>query len=507
MQKFTTGYSESKRRSFTKVTIFIAVAVVLMVIIIGAGFHLGVFSGGIDNPTEVIQANIQHATGTAIGETITDSGIRAKIVAVNISDNTTVDIYLTLEDLTGDNFANLPEENVWPTPILNSQDFVSLHGVPEIMYRSNSIWIVRSRTAFSRSGGMVQHLLEDGNVTVAYSEDILGENESMEGMRLSFAFPVLRYNVAFYMRPDLDINLADVVMQPSIRFISESASFGMGHDMSREYSAQIGERLRTEGVDILQPHLHDISLGLEGIAAYISSIGIIDNKLHVQIHEPFPHIGRPWAWLDLRDADNAFVDMHLFFEFSMDNGNAVPITHTHMPLESRDTENTTSHYHEFIFDVDLEQLSNYTLTGEFSNADEVVINWSEQFTAKSFAHIIANDFSIPLETSAITEIRINPVLVHLVVETDQNVFGEDEELIQTIHRPEVIIHTENGALHLNSPTVRICDLTHMQTPFSPFGTFSPVYISYLIGTDQLDLDTIVSIEVDGTLIMLSYGVA
>ncbi|MCL2386887.1 MAG: hypothetical protein FWC89_04965 [Defluviitaleaceae bacterium] len=461
---------------FTKVAMFIAATIALTVTVLGVGIYLGSF----DHLRRIIgddHADLLQPLGITMEattlEVVTDSGIHVELVAVGVFDNI-VDVYVTLEDLRGKRFANLPDEGFRIIQRLFSMEVGSFGGGTEILYRSDDgrILTFRSRTAFS---------------------------QSVEGMRLQYSLIGIQYNMVDYFDLDVDIRLDDAVPQPSILFIANENPMLGGGGFPDEYYMQVAEKLQAEGVAVLQPHLHNISLGMEGINAYISSIGIIENRLHIQLHEPFPYRGTPWSNLWLRNVNHEMGSTrHLRFDFGIDSyGNAVSLGPIMSFDEAGVPTNRVSIYTEYVFELDLEQLSNYKLSGNFRNADEIMLLWLANFEVQNSGNIIVDELSLRLETCTLTGIRINPFFVNLLIEVDRTLFSTD--LVRTLYRPEIIINTHNGAIHLNPADATLGGFEGL----GERGINGFVYLFYPIGVDPLDINSIISIEIDGEIITIS----
>jgi len=301
-----------------------------------------------------------------LGKIVTENGFSAELIAVGVSDNI-VDIYITLEDLIGNHLAaNRLDDNFIVRQMLTVVDShlmdspISMLGSgAEIIDRTdNSVITMRSRYTFSHP---------------------------ILGLELSYRLIAIEYNITNLWDYDLGLDLTDIAPQLSTTFISAARPGIAWGGFDDDYMDLFIHKMQTEGVQILQPHVNEILLGLEGIDAFISGIGIIDGRLHIQLHEPFPYTGHRTATVGIRDNNGEFIDInHMNFNFAMDSyGNLVSVNNSGIRSFLSNEFETLLYYTEFIFEVDLERLSSYSLIGNFSNADSIFLGLEVVFQAAS----------------------------------------------------------------------------------------------------------------------------
>jgi len=378
-----------------------------------------------------------------------ESGIRAEVVAVGVFDNV-VDIYIMLEDLIGGRLDDYFQVSHLVIPA-NEYGIAALSLTPEIINRSDDgVITIRSREIFTHS---------------------------VAGMELRYSLRGINYNInCLHERPsmrDLGIDFTAVTPQPSVLFRPDMSPGRSGSGIwSSAMHDAIDEKLINEGFAVLQPHLHDIEVDLGGVTAIISSIGIVEDRLHVQIYYPTPE-ARDMLGFGLQYYYGDFRTMQ--FGFSKDaDGNLVR-------AEIGPDGSEAVQYQEFIFfDVDISRLSGYRMYGR-SNAtstfDRLDLEWSVNFDVPvNDKQIVAAGLDVQYESVAITEVRVTPFLIQVVL--DGEVIGLDAAVIT--------INTTGGTI----------SATGMGFSGSGMGSFF-----YDMMDTPLDLDAIISIEIAGEIIV------
>jgi len=462
------------KRPIRRLAIAIAATLALTTTVFATGMHLGSFDrlrdivgdqrAGVLQPLEIISTpeeqslpDTQYTGYDTVNEYLPETqipdnnleelGIRAELVAVGVFDNV-VDIYVMLEDLTGGRLDDYFQVGHMVAPA-NDDGIGVLSLTPEIINRSDDgIVTIRSREIFTHS---------------------------VAGMELRYALTGINYNLTCPgQRPpfrDLSIDFAALTPQPSILFMPDgSPSRSGGGGWSNELFDEFEEKMVNEGFAVLQPHLHDIEIDLDGETAIISSMGIIENRLHVQIYNPTPDAIGTLAFMQYNyyNGDSRTIS----FGFNKDaQGNLVRGEVGSYGFE-------VVQYREFIFmDVDFDMLTGYRMRGR-SHApsfDRLDLNWSVTFDVPvNDTQIVAGGLNVQYDTVTVTEVRVTPFLIQVVL--DREVTG--------LNAPEITIHTING-------TVSAAGMS-----FSGFGMGN---FFYDIG--PLDLDTIISVEIGGETIV------
>ncbi|MCL2420994.1 MAG: hypothetical protein FWD03_03980 [Defluviitaleaceae bacterium] len=475
----------SFRRTFGRVAAIAAASLIVSTTVFAAGMYLGSFDrlrgviGGeqadllqpleisnLPEPEVVVVVNdVDDASDAEAAAS--DAEIRVELVAISVIDNV-VDVYVTLEDLVGNRLDGDFAAGHIVHPV--GEAGVRIGGVSapcEIISREDGVVTLRSRQFFTHS---------------------------IAGMELMYALDGINYNQRRYIGYDLGIDLTALTTQPSMPFINDflPPTWMWGTDYTFRYTGEygrygdpmvetfltgtIGEQVsRTGGLSVLQPHLHDVALDFGNIETLISSIGIVDDRLHVQLHRLSDSVM-------LEDAEGNWISPNLGFEFNLDNdGNSIPVEEQRGP--------GCGLYTELIFEIDLERLYEYRLIGFFMTADRISFNWSTTFEIeRNEAQLIADGLAVPHGSDVITEVRISPSLIHVKVEGDF-ALGEGARAAS----PAVILHMEDGTVQ----TVQSGGINGRDEAGTIF-----VNLFYDVVGNPINLDEIISIEVAGEMAAL-----
>ncbi|MCL2527122.1 MAG: hypothetical protein FWE42_01795 [Defluviitaleaceae bacterium] len=464
-KKEDTPINKSKmKRSFRRVAAVVAATLALTTTVFAAGAYLGSFDRLRDvvgsERAEVLQpleiANIPEAQETQYYEAVDsenlntpESCIRVELVAVGVFDNI-VDIYVTLEDLEGRRLDDYFQVRHSVAPV-GMPDIGVLSMAPEIISRtSDGVVTVRSREIFTHS---------------------------VAGMELVYNLHGIAYNITNQNRPefvDLGLDFTAATAQPTMLFKPDaSPSWSGGGGLVHRGTFEVVEaQMITEGFAVLQPHLHDIEVDINGETIIISSMGIVEDRLHVQIYNPIPEMEHPPGFMFFDPAEESAT---MSFGFSKDdNGSLVRAEVGQYGFEA-------VQYLEFImFDIDLARLGDYVLRGAVFGpaSDNLQLYWSATFEVEANdAQIVVEGLNVQYGAAIITEVRVTPFLVQLVLDGD---VGAGAEV------PALTIQTTGEAVYL------VAGMS-----FSGFGMGNFFYDMV-----YLDLDTIQSIEIAGEVIVL-----
>jgi len=237
---------------------------------------------------------------------------------------------------------------------------------------------------------------------------------------------------------------------------------------------------------ILPHHLHDIKLELDGFENtwdnLISSIGIIDGKLHIQQQQaPLSRANRDWAWFSLADLKGEDVFPYddpqwplTILSYKIDeNGNyrnyhddaiaGINPELPHLPL-----------FREDIYEIDLNHLSQYKIVARYNAENWIDLNWEVSFEVDiptEGVELVADGLNIELERSRtiLREVRITPY--NILISADYI------QVLPVSPNPKIVINTTSGPV---SPIVggsmmfsnRFDDCTFILLIFCLF-SFSP----------------------------------
>ena len=473
VKKVKYGLVEEKAASLKKSAIKyylnrVAAVAIVMVIITTTALVASGNLGGFDRLRTIIgEERIGLVSpieiSNVVGETITEDGIRVELVAVGVFDNV-VDIYLTFEDMVGNRLdgdfivaysIDLPADDIRGT---------IRHSGIEVIDRTDGVITVHDRLVFS---------------------------QPVAGQELFFRLWRIDYNNITYNEHEINFDLAELMFDaPSstqLIFGSHEIRYMWGIDAD-----DARELLTTTGVTILEPNLHDIELGLEGIESLISAIGIIDGRLHIQLYDPPLNNNRRFSLIALINPEGELdANGNLNIGFSIDEFGNFYTSYKELP-----------HYRESIFEVDLDRLSEYRLVGSFANTEYIDLELAVTFEFESDETqlIVLDGLNIEYGTSVIREIRLNPFAFLVIGEVAEYGFVEPIRYIR--------INTDNGAATTTFNMVSRWGRDERGVWIGNWATW--VYNtnrgfqgwSYMSDEALLDLDSVISIEIAGEIIEL-----
>ena len=323
------------RRPLRFVTAIIAALLVTSVTALAVGTYLG----GFDRLREVLggeQVDKLHAVekSNVIGELLTEEGIRIEVVAVGV-DSHAIDFYFTLEDL----ISNRLDGDIWINatvfPVVDDIPWGTHIMFPEVIDRS-----------------------VDGVVTLRGRQEFA---QPIVGQELQFNIYDISYNVKSG-EYDTGIDLA------SLEYFAPAAWY---HDMP----------ILPPNQYIIKPEVEVIETGWYG---HISSIGIIEGQLHIQQYSD-ASLWNPPDSVDFQLIDPNgervmfFIDPQWQFvtpNFILDEQGNINLLYEQHPSNNE----VLGRYSEYIYEVDLERLSEYNLVLKYVKGDQIDLRiWSTVF--------------------------------------------------------------------------------------------------------------------------------
>ena len=378
---------------------------------------------------------------------IINTGFRVELVAVGVSSNI-IDLYLTLEDLESNRLDG--DIRVWA------------------YVRQAGQWDSRSISQFSD----IIDRTDDGIVTLHRREVFTHE---VDGQELEFRLENIEYDFRTgELTIDFDLSAATEQMPVA----------------------------RLWDTPILPPHLHDIEVSLDGFenAGFISisSVGIIDGRLHIQEQYDIVALHR-WYGNKVSLVDPRGEIISPLFG-THDNTASVSFRID----EQGDFYNNRGFnfvsdfpYRENIFEVDLGRLSEYRLVAFFDAHAMQSLSWAVRFEVDvpdvPVEFLIADglDIRIGHYSSTITEVQITPHSV--ILKGEQGLHLDDPETPDNalISMPNLHVHINMvdgsvvdimpGWISMDAETRRFTEGRHIEAGF-------------------IDLNSVVSIEINGEVI-------
>jgi len=222
------------------------------------------------------------------------------------------------------------------------------------------------------------------------------------------------------------------------------------------------QKLENQGVvQVLKPNKKEIILP-EIEFMQVSSIGMIDNHLHVQTR---------WT------KDN--VDDHGYFYLSDDSGNETHPSSISFGVDAAGHTNYGDEYTEYIFDINRVDLGGLKLLGNFvSNGKYTAGNWNATFKMQSVQDEINGDLNKNFGTWSSKSFSISPLGVTLY---GNGTFNESTEI-------DVSVKMSDGSVHQLDSMTSLSKDEKVKVKFIP--------------SLPLDVSMIKSINIDGNEIEL-----
>lgn len=283
-------------------------------------------------------------------------GIKMEVVAA-MKDHEMAVFYVTLQDLTG----NRIDET------LDLYDY-SLTGAQ--MFNSQIVdYDEKTNTATLRIQGNGGENLNDRKMNFRITS-FLSEKQTTE--------------VA------VDANLSEITSKPpqTVRLDMNNIPGDGGN---------LYQKLVVQGIiQVLKPNETEINLP-EIEFMHVSNIGIIDNRLHIQIR---------WK------KEN--IDDHGYFYLVDDSGNTIHPTNISFGIDETGHTNYGKEYTEYIYDIDSVDFEKQELLGHFvSNGKYTTGNWNATFKMQSVQDEISSDLNKNFGTWRSNRVSLSPLGITL----------------------------------------------------------------------------------------------
>jgi hypothetical protein len=349
----------------------------------------------------------------------TDQGIEVEVVAVGRYDNM-VKAYVTLKDLKDD---RIKED-------LTFLDYFGIKG------------------ARSCGWSMIDYDENEKKATLLVEAN---SDAKFEGENLTFKIDNIFYNNKVYEDYETNINLTQINLNPNHINATKKQFLSWSPSVSDD-----------EIVPILEPHIDNISFP-EVESSMISSIGIIGEKLHVQVWRDKSFEGHG-VNMYLKDSHGEKIKASSRFNFGIDKSNN-PTNDTDYPS-----------YAEYIFDIDIDKLDEYSLLGYFMTSQQISGNWQVTFKAEDSGNKLELSPNIDLDKIKIEKISINSFGINLSGKMDKDA---------DVYDLDIKVNTKTDVIKASSSSCSYGDddfslLAEMEKP--------------------IDLDTVESITIDGVIV-------
>ncbi len=273
-----------------------------------------------------------------------DQGIRMEIIGAKKYDNRAI-VYLSLQDITGQN--RLTERTEF-------RDGLSVK-TNTVKQDSNS---KGDTEIFGISWGRKMIYFDEETNTIYYELNITVDSGASLADPLELGSFLVYFDSISYDDEPISISLMDIGEGETIPI--EENHILAGSALVDEEG--LFERVLTPGYYGDMPHGEKDQ--------WISNIGIIDGKLHVQIGKIFnQEFGSDDGNISLRDAQGNFISYDENIVFLSDEDNNL------IDMEKENFEDMEYRYEEFVFSVDPEELKEYILSYSGSVSSGVEGRW------------------------------------------------------------------------------------------------------------------------------------
>ncbi|KEF35924.1 hypothetical protein M670_04897 [Schinkia azotoformans MEV2011] len=270
-----------------------------------------------------------------------DKGIRMEVIGAQKYDNMAI-VYLSLQDITGQN--RLTEQT----------DFRDGFNVKMNRQTKGADEVLSSSVSWKQK---MLYFDEDTN-TIYYEFNITADPDSPLADPLELGSFLIYFDEKAYTDEPVSVTLTGIEEAETIPL--EKAQIWGGSNMPDNPSPL------TEA--LMLGHYADMPHGEK--AQWVSNIGMIDGKLHVQIGKiSNKEFGPSDVTLSLKDPDGNFISYDYSLVFLSDEENSL------LDLEKNDYADGIYKYEEFVFPVSNEDLSKYTLYFTGSVFSGVEGNW------------------------------------------------------------------------------------------------------------------------------------
>lgn len=326
-----------------------------------------------------------------IGETCINNGIKVEVIAASRYDNM-IKAYIAFEDLESNRIGK----------DIQLLDYYSIESSNDFNTGSSSYSIVD----YDETNNKVIVLVETEQDTKYEGEDLVFKTDKIFYNSKTFESFV----------PEIDLNK-----------ISHNPSYtnsNIKNFASRFYGNLY---LDTDSIPILKPN--EINIKIPQIkSSMISNIGIINEKLHVQLWQDntVDHQGANIYLIDA-EGNEIYADTEIIFGINKSG----EITSNVKDIA----------YKEYIFDININKLDEYKLASYFSTRDQIDGPWAINFSSKK-GESLEQSCNIDLDGMKIINIDINPFTICL----EGKIMSEAYVSKTDYTNFDIKINTDNGII-------------------------------------------------------------
>jgi len=282
---------------------------------------------------------------------ITEDGVRVELIAVGTGYEY-IDMYLLLEDMVGDRFVH----DHW----IIANHYIKLTDAPML-------------EAWARGRVVDMRIIDrdvDAGIVLLHSRLTRPRhhqyNPDLNPRNLTLNIFNIAHNSTSYGRQVVDVDMPALITEsPPLRNIENH----------RLYVSAPTWNTLDDSSYILEPHTTNYRFEIEGLPVYISAIGVIDGRLHIQTYSPgsgnfrISHLLKPCG-VQVFEYGAFFFGLDAVGDFT---ANFSISEEGHMVSHGR------GRYVEHIFEIDLGSLEDVSIIGNFNTLDMINLNWVVDF--------------------------------------------------------------------------------------------------------------------------------
>lgn len=393
-----------------------------------------------------------------IGETSINNGIKVELIAASRYDNM-VKAYIAFEDLESNRVGK----------DIELLDYYSIEGSNNFNFGSSSWSIVD----YDETNNRIIGLVETERDTKYEGEDL-----------------IFKVDQIFYNSKNIDGFLTEI----NLNKINHSPSYTNSNIKSFATRSYGNLYLDKDLIPILKPN--EVNINFPKIkTSKISNIGIINDKLHVQLwrDETVDGQGSNLYLVDTKGHE-LYADTEIIFAINKFGK---------MTSNIKDTT-----YKEYIFDINIDKLDEYQLAGYFVTRDQIDGPWEIAFSPGK-GDSLEQNCNIDLDDMKIKNISINPFAIRIEGETmsEYNTSNVDLDKLGKVLDKKEVYETDytNFNIKVNTDSGVIRDLgtnINWDSYYSSKEKDRDFILIYSFDK-PIDINLIRSISINGKNIMFS----
>lgn len=296
-----------------------------------------------------------------------DQGIKMEVVAAGRFDNM-LKVYVTLQDLTGERITE--DVRIWED---------SLKGMVTGINRSPS----KGMGITTIGNKLIDYDKQNKKATMLYE---MRSGDKLEGEKLILKINKILYNTKEVWNYKIEKDLTNADSNPAIYYVPKEQLF------KNQLIDKFGE---DDSVPVLKEQDEKIEFP-ETQTFKISAMGMIDDKLHVQVWRDKDSDESSFfsPYLNLKDSVGEYKNSDLQFSFDIEEG-------------SVKSETDNPGYSEYVFDVGEDEIEQYELLANISESDVINGNWEVKFNSEDSGEILKTNCNLDVDGDMVEFVTIN----------------------------------------------------------------------------------------------------